>query len=352
MKTILCTSGTSIAHGTAWNGDASAYRKAIREKLSQPPGGQEFLHWASAEINSLARLELETHDELFLLHSETGDGRVCAEETARLLEKHLGRQAELHQIVGLQVDDAGRFRHEGIQNLFATLDRLHQRYGDSVLNVTGGFKSVVPYMTLYGQLHRIPVVYVFEQSNQLITLPPVPVNYDWERLSQAGDALHWLVQEGVGREQEFFSKIPGVSYEEREWFRSLLEQDGNEVTLSAFGLLLVHALEQQEAQVLLSPKARQDHQASSGKVREQFDHLLDRVGDPIWRHQHRHAFSSELSIFKPGNTSKRMGAFLRGERVYVARLWSSHDQYEREAPAERIVDYPTSKFTPHHGNDT
>ena len=307
------------------------------------------MYRASAETNSLARLDLAAQkNDICLLHSETKEGRICAEETVCLIKKFLAPQKlELRQIEGLQVEDASRFRQVGIQRLFATLDELHQRYGNSLLNVTGGFKSVVPYMTIYGQLHRIPVVYIFERSEQLITLPPVPVNYDWDRLAQAGDALRWLEQEGVGSDEEFFRKIPGVSFEKREWFRSLLEQEGGEVTLSAFGMLLANALRQQEASVYLSPKAWKDDQRSSGKVRVQFKQMLSRAGNPIWRKQKFHKHSSELIIFKPGDTGERMGAFLRGDRVYICRLWATHDQYDSEARMERIDDYPISKFTPY-----
>ena len=96
---------------------------------------------------------------------------------------------QLHEIPGLQVTDHDRFRREGIDNLFKILDdiskpRLDRGQHDVWLNVTGGFKSVVPYVTLFGLLYRLPVVYIFERSNTLITLPPAAINFDFERLAR------------------------------------------------------------------------------------------------------------------------------------------------------------------------
>jgi CRISPR/Cas system-associated protein Csm6 len=53
-----------------------------------------------------------------------------------------------------------------------------------ILNATGCFKSVVPYLTLRGLLYRLNVVYIFEQSNALLTLPPAPIHFDllWARI--------------------------------------------------------------------------------------------------------------------------------------------------------------------------
>ncbi|MBL6985154.1 MAG: hypothetical protein ISR74_06110, partial [Candidatus Thioglobus sp.] len=78
MQTLICTTGTSIAKGQVWNGDSSLYQQAIQRKLeeyAETHSSAEFLHWASAETNSLVRLKLDSKkDRIALLHSETEDG--------------------------------------------------------------------------------------------------------------------------------------------------------------------------------------------------------------------------------------------------------------------------------------
>ena len=124
-----------------------------------------------------------------------------------------------------------------------------------ILNTTGGFKSTVPYLTLYGLLHRLPVVYLLEQSDALLTLPPAPIQFDYGRLSQAADALTLLRQVTCLGKEEFFKLIPGVPHHDRAWYESLLEEEGAVVTLSAFGLLLVEAVQKEQAEVSRHPSA-------------------------------------------------------------------------------------------------
>jgi len=50
-----------------------------------------------------------------------------------------------------------------------------------VLNPTGGFKALVPYMVLIGMIKEVPCRYIFEQSTTLLELPPLPVEFSRSR---------------------------------------------------------------------------------------------------------------------------------------------------------------------------
>jgi len=50
---------------------------------------------------------------------------------------------------------------------------------EAAINMTGGFKAVVPFLAIYGQLYRIPTYYIFENAEELIQLPQLPINYDF-----------------------------------------------------------------------------------------------------------------------------------------------------------------------------
>lgn len=245
--------------------------------------------------------------------------------------------------------DPVRFRRVGVQNLFDVLDRYGGDLvpsGDEVmLNVTGGFKSVVPYVTLYGLLHQFPVVYLFERSHALLRLPPVPVDFDYERLSAAMDALQLLENDVVPREK-FFATIPDLDYHRRDWYECLIEEDGGLVTASAFGGLLLRRRQRDQAQVLLGPAAQRQYEAATGVTREQFTFMLERVADPLWRKGKIHAFAgTDLTVFKPGNTSERMAAIVHDNRIYVCELLR-HDEYERLLPQRKASDYTLKDFRP------
>jgi putative CRISPR-associated protein (TIGR02619 family) len=205
MRHIASTTGTSIAQGVAPLNDPRerpAYAAAIRARCERlrTNDAATFLARVSAETNSLARLGITPADRLLLLHSDTIDGEICAELVADLLRQGFGATVTLARTDGLQVTDATRFRTVGVPSLFRHLDRFAGAAGDDselLLNITGGFKSVVPYVTLYGLLQRHRVVYLFERSEELIELPPAPLDFDWDRLGRIAPALRALKEAGV-----------------------------------------------------------------------------------------------------------------------------------------------------------
>jgi putative CRISPR-associated protein (TIGR02619 family) len=353
MRLFICTAGTSIAGGRPFNDDPKEYRNEICKRLAdleqKCSDETEFLHQASAEANSLLSLQVCEEDRVVFLSTETHDGKICAEESGRLLNEKRRINFEVLQIEGLQVSDPTRFRRVGVQKLFEALGRQCGNLADSgrpevILNVTGGFKSVVPYVTLYGLLQQLPVVYLSEHSKALLRLPPVPVNFDYERLGQAMDALELLRREDVIPKERFFSAIPGLDYHGRDWYECLLEEDDGYVTISAFGSLFLKLRAKEQAKVLIGPSASRQYDASSGIAKDQFTFMLERVADPLWRKGKVHSFGgTDLTVFKPGNTSERMAAVVRGSKIYVCELLR-HDEYERVLSSKRADQYQLNEF--------
>lgn len=356
MRTIICTAGTSIAPGKVaeLRNDPEAYRRAIRQRVrdeEEAHGGRtpDLLRLVSAETNSLQAMNATNEDAIFLLHTDTEDGEICAQAVADVLERHRGIKANLQRIANLQMVDAEGFRRRGVQALFQTLQRLvNDAHGHEIaLNVTGGFKSVVPYVTLFGLLKLVPVYYIFERSNALLRLPSVPIQYDYERLGRAGEALRKLRAEGALEREAFFAAIPGLDYHEREWYAALLDEEDGLVTLSAFGMLVTDDTDRNSAQVLVSPGARRTYDSSTGLARDQFTQMLERIGDPLWRRAKYHAFhGSDLQVFKPGATAQRLAGLVRGQVVYVCELFPDHITYERLLPGKLARDYSLSEFAP------
>ncbi len=347
MTTVLTTTGTSIARGCKWEGDEGRYSEAIRERLRGLPKATLLVE-ASAESNSLSRLSLSSGDRVYLFHTATDTGRLCAGEVKALIESELGLVVRAVEVAGLEMGHPDIFRRRGIHQLFEQLERFRSAAGDEVvLNATGGFKSVVPYVVLFGLLHRLPVVYIFEGSSTLLRLPPAPITYDWAAIRQAEDAIRQLIAQDVMSVDEFFALIPGISFADRDRFAPLIEIDEDQTLVaSPFASLMLTDREGSTSSPYLSPAARRTLKNSRGRVGRHFQELVKKVGDPGWRATHRHAFAaSELAIFKPGNTSERVGCIEHGRRIYVAELWK-HDEYLRKAPGTKVADYDLSTFEP------
>jgi putative CRISPR-associated protein (TIGR02619 family) len=348
-RTILCTTGTSVAQGRP---EGAAIEKHINERvrsMSQQYGAksEEFQRRICAEINSLRALRARNSDRVVLVHTDTDDGRACAEAIVRLVEDNFGSKTTMRRVEGLQATDARRFRVEGVKNLLSLLDHLVAEAGTTevVLNPTGGFKSVVPFVTLFGLFRGLKVVYLFEHSEELIALPSVPLTYDVERMESVLQALHELLDKGSMPEADFWSLARGVSFDDRSLYECFVEELEGKLIPSAFAQLLASEAAR-AAEVGLSPAAQKDYERSEGFVREQFEFMLERIADPLYRRMHQHAFSgTDLDVLKPGNTSERAAYFLAGAKVRVCRLLR-HDEYERVLPGTQRSDFESVSFTP------
>lgn len=368
MRTILCTVGTSIAQGckalrsyqrttTLWEDAADDLAVEIRDRLAglnltADAGRTE----ASAEINSLNRLGITENDLVVLLATDTADGRTCAEVLKRNLHEVFPLSDDhviLHRIPGLQVHDEKRLREEGlaalIDRIMAYVDNPQYRFGgEIILNPTGGYKGVVPFLAAIGMIFRLKTVYVFEFSGVLITLPPLPVSFDLHLYERAAPALQLIYEESFVHEEEFFARIPSYQPYERDLFLGFIEPaEHGMVTLSPLALALVGMTEKGAKQIDLSPSAQKALSQATGIQELALKRLLVKVSDPIWRSMHIHPVQGcDLEVYKPGNVAERVFCITGQDRVKVCELFSDHDVYERSIAKCRRSHYEQSTFTP------
>jgi hypothetical protein len=52
-------------------------------------------------------------------------------------------------------------------------------YDTIIFNITGGYKSIIPYITIFAQLYKRPVYYIFEESDDCLKIPQLPIQFDW-----------------------------------------------------------------------------------------------------------------------------------------------------------------------------
>lgn len=156
---------------------------------------------ASAELQSIAKIQAELQDDIQvrLLASDTIASRLAAEiladETATSV---LGDQvlvefdAGTDVIKGLQVENPKVFTNEGMTSLIQKIDAISANAGgwqSVAINITGGFKATVPYLTIWAQLYRVPLYYNFEDTDALIKIPQAPLVIDWGLMERHSDML-------------------------------------------------------------------------------------------------------------------------------------------------------------------
>lgn len=247
MKTYICTCGTSIITKrginleriqhqplSAWDeniNDIENFKDTTREALEKMRFPKD-LDDTSAEIKSLVKMGVAADDKVILIASDTVDGKLCAILVKDfLIRKAICLNIDIKVIDGLQSKDGKSFQNIGLKNLLNFLVNLE--HGDFILNPTGGFKSVVPYLSLIGMLFNKPVQYIHEDSNDVITLANVPVLMNEAIIHKVEDKLRIIEKESAISKEDWQA---GIDYNDRR-FDSLIEENAGQITMSSIGLL-------------------------------------------------------------------------------------------------------------------
>lgn len=368
-RTILCTTGTSVGQGCAGLRALQAAPKPwdfageeLGEQIAQRLAGMDLSSEsgrvkASAEINSLHRLGLCPTDTVALLVTDTADGRICAESVAGVLRAQFQLPEDhvrIEKIEGLQVHDAGRLREVGLPNLLGralAYIRDPQRYygGEIVLNPTGGFKGVVPFLTVLGMLFGLRSVYVFEFAESLISLPPLPVSFDLELFGRAGPGLELIEEETTVAEERFFAAIPEFRPHERDLFMGFLEHTGDGVTMSTLAEVLWTIDRREQSTIFLAPAVATQIESLPELDRRRVEMGLYKLKSPLWRARHIKTFHGcELLRFGLKRDPFRFACTMEGTHVFVCALdlTSDHAEYERTFAGLRRDAFDLTSFHP------
>lgn len=260
MKTIITTVGTSlITNYLDKSGDIDEYRqykdylwnKSLSDTNDLPIGllgswyekignsiesykNSENVFKLSAEMTSFDKLKLNSEDKVVLFCSETVDGKFCADVLEKMIKELWFVQVEIVVVSGLQATDAEKFQREGLVNLLRKLilQLNNDKYSNPVLNITGGYKGVIPYVTILGMIEKVPIKYIFEDSNQIISIPILPLTYEVDYLED----LSRLIGKKNNVKKISDLKIPKDDLE--EMYGGLIEIDNDDITYSIIGEML------------------------------------------------------------------------------------------------------------------
>lgn len=344
MKHIITTCGNSILGGR--RPEIEAIEGLIKKRIAEMQDSDDFLKRISAETNGLSALQANKNDQVSLLVTDTPDGLRTAICLKKLIEDSYNCDVCMKQVEGLQVDDPDVFRRKGVSNLFSTIDELRERYhGVPVLNSSGGFKAVVPYIVLYGLINQIEVAYIFERSENLVKLPPAPLGIDYTRASKFTPVLKWVNSEGCVPTIDFQKQAQKVPYHDQEWFSSLFYEDEGFVYLSAFGEIVISKFSESVLEVKLSQNAFASLEAASESEKQIYANMLSKIQNPGQRNMHIHRWQgTDLLIHKPGSVPERAAYFIQDGFINICALFLEHDGYERKLKGKRISDFKEEEF--------
>lgn len=329
MRTILTTVGTSLL------------MNAKRDLKVEKPGEQQLANYvrhtdaekASAETNSLSRL-LQTDDRILFLHSQTDEGKMCAETLRRHYEGK-GYNTDLREVPDLTYTES-RFKMRGLRSLVATLidliRRERQQGREVLINATGGFKAEIAYATLVGLLFDVPVYYIHEAFRDIIEMPPTPISWDYSLLADCEEFFEWIDAD-LRPTADVDARLRSLPND----IQLLLTQEEGFTCLSPAGEAFYKAYRDRVQQsesipVLLSSVAYQTYNATEPSVRNLFDRTLVKLRMRELRINGSDRVSNcDCPVYPKGHRDERLFFFEADDgSVSVCELARHSDQsYER-----------------------
>lgn len=137
------------------------------------------------------------------------------------------------------------FFKKGLFNFVRKIEDIIQKEKSNenavFLNISGGYKGFIPIATLVGQIRRLPIIYNYENSDSVLNIGSLPINFDWEVIEQ-----YTLYLKKKNKLQEAKTKSPEIIAGMEDLY--LVEKSSaetSEVKLSIVGELLATYLERE-----------------------------------------------------------------------------------------------------------
>ncbi len=236
MKKIITTVGTSIFNNylvefddiknhytsiekmrhSKWNECKDRVEKIRKPVTEWAKENQE----ASAEIKTILKLYQSVKENLdvYLLATDTVTSRLASEIIKDIFSDIEGIKIffnpDQYVIYGLQVENYDEFVKTGIHDFIRRVNSIAGGFFTNVVfNITGGYKGLIPFMTIMAQANNCDMVYIFEESDNLIEIPKTPITIDYQLFEKRFKEIA-VLEEGIEdykeakqRNYEVFSEL-------------------------------------------------------------------------------------------------------------------------------------------------
>ncbi len=155
------------------------------------------------------------------IHVLVSTDTFLGKTTSKLIEDFLSPYFTVVSVTPHKLNTKNKLDFQsGIRDLLRWCDETLNGYKESgyeiIFNLTGGFKSLQGYLNTIGMFYADKIIYIFESSPELITIPKLPINIDKQVFKEKADLFLQLSQTRKGIEESKLDSIPGVLLEEYE----------------------------------------------------------------------------------------------------------------------------------------
>ena len=280
----------------------------------------------SAEIKSLLKLKEEKNDNLdvYLLATDTVASSLAAEIVKEILEGEENLKVhfnpEYDVIKDLQVEDTISFVRYGLANLINRIENIVcSYYGNVVFNITGGYKGVIPYMTIMGIVNQCEIKYIYEDSEQLITIPQLPLRID-DTIFKGNYEIISSLENGI----EHYNQIKKNQFKIiNELEKSgLIESDGDTAFLSPIGQILFRNYKNKFVWFYATDEI-------FNKINSQPNILRILKGKFFENYKSKTELKNNHNVYDDGNNPYRIFYIERDNNIYIYKTFEEHNEYEK-----------------------
>ncbi|MCD6101019.1 MAG: hypothetical protein J7K33_10615 [Candidatus Marinimicrobia bacterium] len=241
----------------------------------------------------------EPKADCYLLTSYTNTGVLCGEAIKEYVNSHceLKKKFEVvrcEKIEGVDDTKGKDFKNKGFRNLIDKINEIIDKVEKEAqnedvkikiyLNITGGYKGLVPYSTLQAMIRsdKVALCYLFEKSPEIIEMPIYPIGLDFHLWHRNATKLR------MARNPEASSYF--YCHLDEKMKNLLYDDETGRKELFSLGKHLEDKYQEQLKQDPIKVYSREIIRRllpdSSGdeakKLRGVIEKLVDRVGDLIW----------------------------------------------------------------------
>jgi len=304
---------------------------------------------ASAEIKSLIKLRETEKDSLdvFLLATDTVASRLAAEIIKDVFtgseEININFNENQDVISGLQVKEYELFVKTGAHEFVKRIKNIARGFfSDIVFNISGGYKGLIPFMTIMAQVNSCDVVYIYEESEALIKIPKTPIKIDYELFDRYYKEI--MLLENAIENYEIAKRADYQKFNELEE-RGLVEVLGNYAFLSPIGNIFFERYKNQFFLFYCSDEVWEEIQRQSDIKRI----LTEKFSNEEIR-KNKTEIKQGLSgikhtVYDDGNNNNRIYYFEEGDNIYIYKTFEDEEAAKEfiktKFDKERIVKNST-----------
>jgi|GEM_PF-819555 len=292
---------------------------------------------ASAEIKSIIKFVKMCKEDVIvnLIATDSVSSCIAAEIIKETLDSYeiddntikVEFNIDCDSIPELQVRDYEKFKKQGIVNLLNRCNIIAPEGSTEVyLNITGGYKGVIPIMTIIGQVYNYKIIYIYEETETIVTMPNIPLKFDDRCYRWFKEDLEVFSEISEGTKVDKIERISKGFFSKQKYkdYEYLFEVADDLIDFSPIGTIFWEKF-MQDKKIYYIPEDVWKKINSNKEIKE----FLESIKDSTTIKSER----SHKTVWKHCRNTERIYHFKDGKRTYIYQVFggsgAEHDAHEK-----------------------